>query len=296
MRLLVVIIIALVGGLGLTKLEAQSIRFAHLAGKQPVSAEAYTSSCVLIDGQGTLVTIAELGADVNRASLTINGSKVPLKFVVADRDSRLVIYRIPAESMNLLPPQAQLGSSRGLIPSTAVYTSATKQAKPARIVSKVHWFQGDVLPLAVLRVNHSQAPPAAGSGLYDADGKLVGLIRQTTHNNKTSSYCLPVEVITRTLKDFRLNKQVNRCWIGIIMDQLVAAPIIEGVRPASPANKAGLLKGDIILSVGAQNVTDCAEVVDAFYYLVAGASEKIRIIRGTKVMELDVMPEVVPGS
>ena len=79
------------------------------------------------------------------------------------------------------------------------------------------------------------------------------------------------------------------------MDQLVAAPIIESVRPGSPAKKAGLQKGDVILSIGSLSVSGYAQVVDAFYYLVAGAPKKFRVIRGTEVKEFEVIPEIVPG-
>lgn len=296
MKVLAGIVVVMAAGIGLPALQAQTVCFEALAKQKSGTAEILESSCVLLDDRGTLVTVAKLGADVSKAGLAVDGNKVPLKFVAADQDSRLVIYMVPAESVSLLPAPAQLGSSRRLTPSTAVYTSPARQDGPARIASKVHWFQGRVLPLAVLRVSHSQSPPATGTGLYDAEGKLVCLVRQTAHNSKTSTYCLPVEVITRTLEDFQRNKRVNRCWIGIIMDQLVAEPMIEGVRPGSPASKAGLLKGDIILSIAGQHVTDYAGVVDAFYYLVAGIPRKVRIIRGTEVLELEVVPEAVPGS
>ena len=79
------------------------------------------------------------------------------------------------------------------------------------------------------------------------------------------------------------------------MDELVAAPIVESVRPDSPAKKAGLQNGDVILSIGDLIVSEYAAVVDGFYYLIAGESKKFRVLRGTEVKEFDVTPEVSPG-
>lgn len=279
-------------GIALSPLQAQSVSFEAVATK---GGKASSSSCVLLDEKGTLATVVELGSDVKKASLVVDGKKVPLKYIVNDADSRVAIYQIPTASIGLLPPPATLGSSLTLQSAQAVFSPTSNRADASRMVSRVHRFQGKVLPLAVLRINHSKAAPQPGSGLYDTDGKLVGLVRQAVYNAANSSYCLPVEVITRVLDDHERNGRVSRCWIGIIMDELVAAPIVESVRPGSPAKKAGLQNGDVILSIGNQTVSEYAAVVDAFYYLVAGEAKKFRVLRGTYVEELEVTPEVSPG-
>lgn len=271
---------------------AQTIDFAALDSK---GGRESTSSCVFIDQKGTVATVVELGSDVKKATLSVGGKKVALTYVTNDADSRVAIYQVPAESLAAVAGVAAVGSSAALAPATPVYLSATDRAEAARVVSKVNRFQGKVLPLAVLRVNHGKAAPRPGSGIYDAEGKLVGLVRQAVFNAPESSYTLPVEVVTRIRRDKERNGRVSRCWIGIIMDELVAAPIVESVRPDSPAKKAGLENGDVILSIGSRRVSEYAEVVDAFYYLVAGVPQKFKILRGTEVKELSVTPEVSPG-
>ncbi len=271
---------------------AQTVNFEAIAGK---GGKASSSACVILDDKGTLATVVELGSDVSKATLVADGRKVPLKYIVNDADSRVAIYQVPADALSVVKNTATLGSSFGLKAAQEVYASPGGKGDAARVVSRINWFQGKVLPLAVLRVNHGKPAPKPGSGIYSGDGKLVGLVRQPVHNAPNSSYCLPSEVITRIRGDYQRNGKVSRCWIGIIMDELVAAPIIESIRPDSPAKKAGLKKGDVILSIGAQTVTKYAEVVDAFYYLVAGESKKFRVLRGTEVKEFDVVPEVSPG-
>ena len=174
-------------------------------------------------------------------------------------------------------------------------TSSTDRKEASSVVGRVHRFQGKVLPLAVLRVNHSGKAPIPGSGIYNSAGKLVGIVRQAVHNSPNSSYCLPAEVISRIITDHKRNGRVSRCWIGIIMDELVSPPIVESIRPESPADEASLMRGDVILSIGGQPVKEYAEVVDAFFYLIAGESKKFRVLRGAKVIEFDVTPEVSPG-
>jgi len=273
-------------------INAQNVSFAAINSE---GGKASTSSCVLLDDKGTVATVVELGSDVKKATLIVDGEKVPLNYVVEDADSRVAIYQIPVASLSVMKTPVALGSSLSLTASQDVYTSTTNRSDPSRVVSRVNRFQGKILPLAVLRLNHGKAAPQPGSGIYAADGKLVGLVRQAVYNAPNSSYCLPVEVISRIRNDHSRNGQVSRCWIGIIMDEQVAAPIVESVRPDSPAKKAGLKNGDVVLSIGAQSVREYAEVVDAFYYLVAGESKKFRVLRGTQIKDFDVTPEVSPG-
>ncbi len=286
--------VALLGtlALSLSSLYAQSVNFTALKG---AGGKASSSSCVLLDDKGTLATVVELGSDTKNATLLVGNKKVPLKWLVSNAESRVAIYQIPSESLGLLKGQVTLGDSHSLKSGQAVFTSPTDHGDTSRVVSRVNRFQGQVLPLAVLRINHSQAAPRQGSGIYDAAGNLVAIVRQSVYNTPKSSYCLPSEVIARILADYKRNGRVSRCWIGIIMDERVASPIIESVRPGSPAQKAGLQTGDVILQIGNHDVAEYAEVVDAFYYLVAGQTQKFKILRGTEIKEFDVTPEVNPG-
>jgi len=265
--------------LALTQVQAQTIHFAALESK---GGEKSSSSCVLLD-KGTIATVVELGSDVKKATLAVGDKKIPLTFVTNDGDSRVAIYRLPSDSLDAMSKVSVIGSSAGLTAATAVYTSATDHKESVRMVSKVNRFQGKVLPLAVLRLNHDKAAPQPGSGIYDVEGKLIGLVRQAVFDAPKSSYCLPIEVVSRIRQDHKRNGRVSRCWIGIIMDELVAAPIVESVRPDSPAKKAGLKNGDVILSIGDRQVREYAEVVDAFYYLIAGEAKKFKVLRGTDI-------------
>ena len=78
------------------------------------------------------------------------------------------------------------------------------------------------------------------------------------------------------------------------MDDRNDEPIIIGVRPGTPAKEAGLLKGDVVLSIAGKKVDDYPAVVNAFYYLEAGKPTEFKILRGTMLMSLSVVPEINP--
>lgn len=279
-------------GLAVCSLSAQTVHFEALQMDGGVKSKA---SCVVLDSNGSLVSVVALGSDPRKASVEIDGKKLPLTYLANDVNSRLVIYQLPKNAAGLAQKKVLLGSSLEMKASQELHTHEPTGKAEARLVGRVSQFKGKTLPVAVLRVNHQKAAPMPGSGIYDTSGKLVGVVRQPAFDSTDSSYCLPVEVISRTLADQEKNGKVRRCWIGIVMDELVDPPIVESVRPDSPAQKAGLKKGDVLLSIGNQKVDDYSEVVDAFFYLIAGEDKVFKVLRGTQIKEIVVKPQTSPG-
>jgi len=279
----------------MVSIHAQTVQFEALAIKGGKKA---TASCVLVSGKGVVATVVELGADMKKATLEVNGKTVPLTYMANDLNSRLVLYKLSDQASKaggeFFKTPTLLGSSLKLNPSDLVFVSPSARKDSSRVVGMVNSFQGKILPLGVWRINHAEKVAQVGSGVYDTDGKLVALVRQPVFGASDSSYCLPVEVISRTLNDFKRNGKVQRCWIGIVMDELVSPPIVESVRPGSPASKAGLKKGDVVLRIGERKVLNYSEVVDAFFYLIAGESKVLKVLRGTEVKDISVTPEASP--
>lgn len=272
--------------------QAQTIHFDALPVK---GGKEFSSSCVVLDSTGQLASVVGMGADKKKATLTVGDQKISLIYVANDINSRVAIYKLPDPSIvKLLGGVKEMGQSLSLEPSSEVFFPTSDKKSIYRVVGRVTEFQGKVLPLAVIRINHTQPSLTPGSGIYDKDGKLQGIVRQPVFGVPGSSYCLPVEVVARTLKDHQSNGCVRRCWIGIVMDELVDPPIVESVRPGSPASKAGLKKGDVILSIGQQKVGSYSEVVDAFFYLISGEATIFKIIRGTELKEMSIIPEASP--
>jgi len=63
---------------------------------------------------------------------------------------------------------------------------------------------------------------------------------------------------------------------------------VEGVTPGGPANKAGLLKGDIIVKINDMQVTNVYDYMARLGKLVPGEKAVIEVIRGTEKMTFDV--------
>lgn len=249
---------------------------------------------ILVDDEGTLATVALHEADPRKASVKdAEGNKVELELIVHDTISRMTLYKLPSALRAGVTKIDKIAKANSLHAGDSLVADMANPEKICRMVSTVRRFNGRILPVTFLRANVDGQEVVAGSPVYNEAKELVGLAYQPTVE-KTSFYILPAQVIMHLKSQAVFGNVFKPCWIGVSMDHLSDAPRIIGVRPAAPAKVAGLLKGDIIISISGMRVTDYPEVVNAFYFLKRNEPTEFKILRGTKVKSLMVTSEVNP--
>ena len=72
--------------------------------------------------------------------------------------------------------------------------------------------------------------------------------------------------------------------------------MVQAVRQSSPAAKAGIVKGDILIQIGPRSIQRYSDAIDAFFYLREGEDVPVKFLRNTEVMEATVTPELVPAA
>ena len=63
---------------------------------------------------------------------------------------------------------------------------------------------------------------------------------------------------------------------------------MDGVSDGRPAAKAGLLKGDIVLQIGENKITDMMTYMKALGKFTKGETTKVKVKRGTEIIENDI--------
>ncbi len=257
--------------------------------------QAYEAEGTLLDDKGTLVTIALVGANPEKATVkNAKGEDVSLKLVIHDPVSRITLLELPESERKGLSIVTMMGDSTKLEPGDAVITDVTKRDEVSRVVSHVKRHNGKILPLTFVRINHPVGLQNAGTPVLNSKDELVAFVFQKDNSDKTM-FALPIEVLTNVKRFVKAGVSTFKpCWIGVSMDHLNDAPVIIGVRPATPARNAGVMKGDVVLAIDGIKVRDYPDVVNAFYFLQAGKPTEFKILRGTQIMNLSVVPEVNP--
>src|ERR1041384_2720358 len=72
--------------------------------------------------------------------------------------------------------------------------------------------------------------------------------------------------------------------------------MITQVGNDGPAARGGIKEGDILLQVGKKKITDPEDVFDASFYITAGDTVPIAVMRGDKKMTFQVQATMHPAS
>ncbi len=271
--------------------DSVSITFKEVGGSASYSGEA-----VLVNQEGLLATVAIVGVDPQSAHyLSKEGKEHKLELVAHDEVSRLTLLQSPKDiDLDLTQPKLVDKAAKRLAPADIVYLSTQPESTKQRFVSHDKRYDNQVLPLMLYRVNYKESLPKPGTPIYNTEKHLVALVHQAVKGQPMTSYALPIRALERLMLAGGNKAMAARSWVGIGMDPADDALVVASVRPGSPAKQAGLMKGDVVISIGGRALNDYAEVVDAFFYLVPNTTVKVKVLRGTELIETQLTPKISP--
>ena len=164
------------------------------------------------------------------------------------------------------------------------------------------------LPINVPFQNYIQTdaavnPGNSGGALVDISGNLIGInasIYSSTGSNVGIGFAIPASVARDVLEQIVANGGVTRGWIGvgaIDMTSEIArsfdlpytpGALISEVMSGSPAEKAGVKAGDILIAVNGKPVEGSNTMLGLISALKPGQDARLRIVRERGEKELAV--------
>ena len=144
-------------------------------------------------------------------------------------------------------------------------------------------------------------PGFSGGPLVDLSGKVVGL--NSSQLTRQNSSALPVVTLRRVANALLTHGRVQRGYLGVGTQQTTLPPalaqkagvtqqaglMIVTVEPGSPAEKAGLLLGDLLLTLGGQPTTDGATLRAQLGADRLGQSLPAKILRGGEPLDISIL-------
>jgi serine protease DegQ len=153
------------------------------------------------------------------------------------------------------------------------------------------------------RTDTTPYPGFSGGPLVDAEGRVLGL--NTSGFGRGTAITIPAELAWKVADELAKHGSIKRGYLGI-RSQPVEIPsasqkalkreqatglLIVGLENESPAEKGGLLVGDILVGINGQPVTNHDELFASLAGDVVGQSAPVEVLRGGQPQSLAVTIE-----
>ena len=265
----------------------------------------------VIDPQGYIVTNYHVAGTADEIQVVFSdGSRLPAKRVGADARTDLALLKVD-------PPKPLAAVQFGDSDNVRVGQWALAVGNPfglggtvtAGIVSARSRDIGSGPYDDYLQIDAAINQGNSGGPTFDRDGNVIGVNTAIYSPNGGSvglGFAIPSNVAKKIVAQLREHGRVDRAWLGVQsqkVDKALAAALklpsdsgalIGAVDPDSPAGKAGLRRGDVILALDGTPVADPRDLARRVGDMAAGTRANLDIWRDGKRSEHQVSLGLLP--
>jgi serine protease Do len=267
-----------------------------------------TGSGFIITEDGYVVTNHHVveGADSVIVRLS-DRREFDAEVIGTDQRSDLALLRVDADGL----PFLRLGKSEELKVGQWVLAIGSPFGLDYSVTAGIVSAKGRSLPtergenyVPFIQTDVAINPGNSGGPLFNLRGEVVGVNSQIFTRSGGSiglSFAIPSKVVGNIIKQLRSNGVVVRGWLGVSIqnvDRTLAesfgldrprGALIAQVGDDTPAERAGLEAGDIIISVDDAQIDVSADLPHVIGLLAPGDEVDVRVIREGVEEEIEVV-------
>ena len=265
-------------------------------------------SAVVFTDDGFLLTNAHVvGSSRSGTAAFADGTETAFDVVGADPLSDLAVVRARGGT----PTAARLGDADRLVVGQLVVAVGNPLGLGGTVTAGVVSALGRSLPTRsgragrviedVIQTDAALNPGNSGGALADAAGRVVGI--NTAVAGIGLGLAVPVNGTTRRIVSALLSDgRVRRAYLGLVsmpaplpaptaarVGQRSALRVVEVVL-GSPAARAGLKAGDLVLSVGRQPVRDAQGIQRLLFAEAIGLDLPVTVLRNSAMVDVIAVP------
>jgi|WetSurMetagenome_2_1015567.scaffolds.fasta_scaffold00374_20 serine protease Do len=233
----------------------------------------------IVSKDGLVVTSKHVVSDigVKYQIITADGKKFKVENIYRDPLNDIAILKITSptgelkavtmgDSSNLQVGQfvIAIGTALGEFRSTVTTGVISGLGRGITAGSE---FEGFVEKLDnVIQTDAAINPGNSGGPLVNSKAQVIGINTAVASGGQNIGFALPINIVKDSLNNFNKTGQFNRPYLGVtyqILNKDVATynnvpqgAYVQSVIVGSPAEKAGILQGDIILSINGKKIND----------------------------------------
>ncbi len=271
---------------------------------------AGSGSGVIVSPDGLILTNSHVVGTTSRLAVTTaDGMTLTARVVGADPDTDLALARVD-ESIAL--PAATLGDSKRLRRGQLVIAIGNPLGFESTVTAGVVSALGRSLRAStgrliddLIQTDAALNPGNSGGPLVSSHGEVVGINTAIIMGAQGICFAIASNTASHVLGELIRHGRVRRGWIGIAAAQTAlprrlrheagvdqaSAVMVSTVEPASPAARAGLAAGDIILAVDGETVTGADDLIRILTGERIGRAVTVETLRAHARRPLSLVPE-----
>ncbi len=269
-------------------------------------------SGVVISSDGYIITNNHVVEDASKIRVTFVGDKeYEAEIVGTDPHTDVALIKIDAKGL----PAIKVADSNELRVGDQVMAIGNPfgvgQTVTMGIVSALGRTIGLIDYEDMIQTDASINPGNSGGALVNMRGELVGMnaaILSRSGGSQGIGFAIPTSMAMRIVDALKSEGKVQRAYLGVMpqpVDQAMAnyygldrpqGVLVAHVNEDTPAEKAGLQEGDIILKVDDKEIRNPSNLRNTISLSEVGQKVRLRILRDGKQKDMTVKLEAFPDQ
>ncbi|MCP4649893.1 MAG: PDZ domain-containing protein [PVC group bacterium] len=271
-------------------------------------------SGVIIDSQGHIITNEHIISNADKIIVTLtDGRQFQANIKGSNYATDLAIIKINAPDIH----HAKIGNSDSIKPGQLAFALgnpfgfAVEKPEPSinfGIISALNQSlpkiaQSDRVYKKLIQTDAGINIGNSGGPLVNIHGEVIGInvaVYNASRGTNGIGFAIPSNSAKLILDNIIQGEEILYEWLGINIHDLNPAlanyfglskprgVLVAGVRPGSPAEKAGFEEKDIIFKFNREKVKNTLEFIDSIKKRKTGAKLKVKVIRRTIIRELNL--------
>ena len=258
----------------------------------------------IISSDGYILTNAHVVSEADEVLVKLS-DKREFKAKIIGTDKRTDVALIKIEGTNL--PKATIGDPAALKVGEWVAAIGSPFGLENTMTAGIVSAKGRALPqenfVPFIQTDVAINPGNSGGPLYNLRGEVVGINSQIYSRSGGSmglSFSIPIDVAIDISNQLKASGKITRGWLGVAIQELTKelaesfgmkntnGALIAGVEKNGPADKGGLMAGDVIIKFDGKVITASADLPRVVGGTKPGKIAAVDILRKGTVKTLNV--------
>ncbi len=274
--------------------------------------ERGTGSGFIINTDGNIITNAHVVSGADKVTVILkDGRQIEGKVLGSDELTDIAVVQAKADNL----PTVSLGSSQNLQPGDWAIAIGNPlgldNTVTSGIISAIGRRSGQIgvdKRVSFIQTDAAINPGNSGGPLLNQNGEVIGVNTAIIQGAQGLGFSIPIETAQRIAKQIIENGKVSRAYIGIQMmtlDDRVKSQVnqdpdfgiqvnddkgvlVTRVVENSPASKAGVRRGDVIVKFAGQDILSADQVTQLVEDRTVGDKIRIDVKRNVQTLNLEI--------